>query len=132
MAGKFQEEGPSVRVVIKIMPDKTIIDVDASLESQIEVMEILAWLTGAIRSSTPSSLSTSEAGLTFEDYRSYPERACFKFQPKPLNPIKNGSQMCWHPLFEQSVIAVQFPYAPRTQGVGVELSPVLMATLAGI
>ena len=40
--------------------------------------------------------------------------------------------MCWHTLFEHSVIAVQFPYAQRTQGIGVELSPFLMATLAGI
>ena len=58
--------------------------------------------------------------------------ACFKLQPKPLEPIRDGHQMCWHPLFERSVIAVQFPYAERTQGVGVELSPSLMATLAGV
>ena len=125
-------DGLFVGVEIKIRSGKTIIEVHASLESQIEVTEILAWLTAAVRSHTPPSLSSSEADLTFEDYGSDPEVAYFKLQPKPLDPIKNGSQMCWHPLFEHSVIAVQFSCAQRTQGIGVELSPFLMATLAGI
>ena len=128
----FWNGGSSVRIEIKIKSDGTVINVDGPLESQIEVIEILAWLTAAIRSSTPASLSSSEARLTFEDYGSRPERAFFKLQPKPLDPIRKGSQMCWYPLFEHSVIAVQFPYAQRTQGIGVELSPFLMATLAGI
>lgn len=125
-------EGSFVGVEIKMRSDRTIMKVQAPLESQIEVTEILAWLTAAVRSSTPPSLSSSEAGLTFENYGSDLGEACLKLQPEPLNPIRDGSQMCWHPLFEHSVIAVQFPYAPRTQGVGVELSPTLMAILAGI
>ena len=136
MAKSFPGEGlglPSVVVEIKIKSEKTIIEVHGPLESQIEVTEILAWLTAAIRSSTPPSLSSSEAGLTYERYEFFGrELSCFKLQPEPLNPIKGGSQMCWHPLFEHSVIAVQFPYTQRTQGVGVELSPFLMATLAGV
>ena len=118
--------------VIQVESEKTIIGVLGPLEWQIEVTEILAWLTAAVRSSTPPSLSSSEASLTFENYESDSEVAYFKLQPKALNSIRYGSTMCWHPLFEHSAIAAQFPYAPRTQGVGVELSPLLMATLAGI
>ena len=132
MVRDFVRGGSFVNIEIKIKSDRTVINVDGPLESQMEVTEILAWLTAAVRSSTPLSLSSSEASLTFEDYGSWPERAFFRLQPKPLNSIRNGSRLCWHPLFEHSVIAVQFPYAPRTQGVGVELSPFLMATLAGI
>ena len=132
MANTFSgEEFSSVGVEIKIEYD-TIIRVHGPLDCQVQVMEILAWLTAAIRVSTPPSLSNSEAELTFENYGSDPELAYFKLQPESLNPIRNDSQMCWHPLFEHSVIAVQFPYTQRTQGVGVELSPFLMATLAGI
>ena len=121
-----------VGLEIKMRSDKTIIKVHAPLESQIEVTEILAWLTAAVRSSTPPSLSSSKADLTFENYGSDPEEAYLKLQPEPFNPVRDGSRVCWHPLFEHSVIAVQFPYTRRTQGVGVELSPFLMATLAGI
>ena len=126
------EEFPSVGIEIKIKSDKTTLEVHGPLESQIRVTKILTWLTAAVRSSTPPSLSSSKTRLTFEEYGSDPEKAYFKLQPKPLNPIRNGSQMCWHPLFERSVIVVHYPYAQRTQGIGVELSPFLMATLAGI
>lgn len=121
-----------IEIKIKIKSDQTTLEVHGPLESQIQVTKILAWLTAAVRSSTPPSLSSSKTGLTFEEYGSYPERSYFKLQPKPLKPIRNGSQMCWHPLFERSVIAAQYPYVQRTQGIGVELSPFLMATLAGI
>ncbi|KAL8962802.1 MAG: hypothetical protein Q9193_000855 [Seirophora villosa] len=40
--------------------------------------------------------------------------------------------MCWLPLFVHTVIAVQFPLPSRGDGVGLEISPVLMAHLAGI
>ena len=128
---------PFVRVKFEISPNNTTLEVWSDLEGQLKVTEILAWLTAAIRSPTPPSLSSSKAGLTFEDNMSHSRlfdlsAASFKLQPKPLYPIKDGSQLCWHPLFERSIIAVQFPYTRRTQGVGVELSPFLMATLAGI
>ena len=133
MVVKFPRAGSSyVGVDIKVKSNKTIIKVHGPLECQIQVTEILAWLTAAFRSSTPPSLSNSKAALTFDDDMSYSSPASFKLQPKPLYPIKDGSPMCWHTLFEHSVIAVQFPYAQRTQGIGVELSPFLMATLAGI
>ena len=133
MTTKLPKVGSTSAVVdIGIKSDKTIIKVKGTLECQVKVTEILAWLTAAVRSSTIPSLSNSEAGLTFEKYEANSTVACFKLQPEPLDPIRDGHQMCWHPLFERSVIAVQFPYAERTQGVGVELSPSLMATLAGI
>ncbi len=133
MTTKLPRVGSTSAVVdIRVKSDKTIIKVQGPLECQIQVTEILAWLTAAVRSPTPLSLSSSEAGLTSENRETDPTVAYFKIEPKPLNPIRNGSQMCWHPLFERSVIAVQFPFAERTHGVGIELSPSLMATLAGI
>src|SRR5438034_1422270 len=40
--------------------------------------------------------------------------------------------MCWYPLFVRSVIAVGFPIRERKQGKGLEISPVVMASLAGV
>ena len=122
----------SVEVEIKVNTEKTVIDVYGPLECQIQVTEILAWLTAALRISTIQSLSNSEASLTFESYESDSTVVYFKLQPRPLNPIKDGHQMCWHPLFVYSVIAVQFPYAQRSQGIGLELSAFVMVTMAGI
>lgn len=122
----------SVEVEIKVNTEKTVIDVYEPLECQIQVTEILAWLTAAVRSPTEQSLSSSEACLTSETYESDPRVAYFKLQPKPLNPIEDGLQMCWHTLFVYSFIVVQFPYAERTQGIGLELSPFVMVTMAGI
>ncbi|KAI4088450.1 MAG: hypothetical protein LQ344_006105 [Seirophora lacunosa] len=48
-----------------------------------------------------------------------------------LKPLPESS-MCWLPLFIHTVIAVQFPLPSRGDGVGLEISPVLMAHLAGI
>ena len=122
----------SVEVEIKVNTEKTVIDVYGPLECQIQVTEILAWLTAAVHSPAEQNLSTREASLTTETYESDPTVACFKLQPKPLNPIKDGHQMCWHPLFVYSVIAVQFPYAQRSQGFGLEVSAFVMVTMAGI
>ena len=133
MTTKLPRVGSTSAVVeIRFKSDKTIVMVQGPLECQVKVTEILAWLTAAVRPSTVPSLSNSEAGLTFENYKSDSTIAFFKLQPKPIDAIRDGHQMCWHPLFERSVIAVQISYAERTQGIGVELSPSLMATLAGI
>lgn len=111
---------------------ETIVMVQGFLQFQVEVAEILAWLTAAFRSGQKAGLSRSKAKLESQSHSSERTNTHFILRPEALEPIPEGVNMCWFPLFENSVIAVQFPYANRTQGVGVELSPLLMATLAGI
>ena len=84
----------SVEVEIKVNTEKTVIDVYGPLECQIQVTEILAWLTAALRISTIQSLSNSEASLTFESYESDSTAVYFKIQPRPLNPIKKTAIKC--------------------------------------
>ena len=105
--------------------------VQGSMKVQAEVAEILAWLTAAIRISESTELKLSRARVVFTQYSKDTQRLEFWIEPETLEDCQCKADFCWQPLFVNSVIAVQFPVRERFQGVGVDISPVLMATLAG-
>ena len=108
-----------------------ILRVKGSMSFQVEVAEILAWLTAAIRLSESTELRLSRARLLFTQYSRDTDQFSFCIEPETLQNPQRNANFCWQPLFVNSVIAVQFPVRERFQGVGVDISPMLMATLAG-
>lgn len=108
-----------------------VLRVQGFMRFQVEVAEILAWLTAAIRISESTELKLSRARLLFTQYSTDTEQFDFWIEPETLENFQHKADSCWHPLFVNSVIAVQFPVRERFQGIGVDISPMLMATLAG-
>ena len=111
---------------------ETQITVDSSLRNQYDIAETLAWLAATIRTSKNSTLRKSRAQLFFQDSLSSEADESYDLTLEPLEDSDGDPVMCWHPLFVNAIIAVQFPIAERTHGDGIELSPFLMARLAGI
>jgi len=105
--------------------------VRSSLEFQIEVAEILAWLTAAIRTSDSPEMKLSSALLSLRNCCEEIDRFEFEIEPEPLATSVRSHDYPWHQVFPHSVIAVQFPARERFQGTGVDIPPPLMATLAG-
>ena len=105
--------------------------VQGSMSFQAEVAEILAWLTAAVRVSESTELKLSRARVLFKQYSKDTEQFEFSIEPETLEDSQCKTDFCWQALFVNSVIAVQFPVRERFQGVGVDISPMLMATLAG-
>lgn len=105
--------------------------VQGSMSVQAEVAEVLAWLTAAVRISESTELKLSRARVLFTQYSKDTEQFDFCIEPETLEDSQCKAEFCWQPLFVNSVIAVQFPVRERFQGVGIDLSPMLMATLAG-
>ena len=110
---------------------RTEIKVTGDLESLKEIAEILAWLTAAVRTSPKKGFGTSTVNF-FPQTPTEPGLSTFKIEPGEVEPLQNESSMCWHALFVNGVIATQFPIRDRKEGVGVEISPDLMATLSGV
>jgi hypothetical protein len=106
--------------------------VEASANAQVEIAETLTWLTAAVRSSPSSSLMTSKTKFIPKNPMSmvHSHGRYFSVMMEELEPYQ-GESMCWHHLFKSVVVACQFPIAKRGQGIGLELSPTLMTTLAG-
>ncbi len=105
--------------------------VRSSLEFQIEVAEILAWLTADIRTSDSPEMKLSSALLSLRHCCEEIDRFEFEIEPEPLATSVRSHDYPWHQVFPHSVIAVQFPARERFQGTGVDIPPPLMATLAG-
>lgn len=111
---------------------ETRITVDTSLGKQHDMAETLAWLAATIRTSKGVALAESKVQLVFQDPLSSEADASYRLTLEPLEVSNSGPPMCWHPLFVNAILAVQFAIFKRTQGYGIELSPFLMARLAGI
>ncbi|KAI4119249.1 MAG: hypothetical protein LQ338_007307, partial [Usnochroma carphineum] len=112
------------------------LEVTAPSELQVEVANTLCWLAATFRTWTTSTIETSR--VKFERFQfSSPgnplthERADFQLRLEGLKPLGN-SDMCWHPLFTQTAMAVQFPVPSKKDGIGLEIPLSLMASLAGI
>ena len=85
---------------------KTTVVVQGFLQFQAEVAEILAWLTTAFRSGQKVGLSRPKAKLESQSHSSKHTNTHFILRPEALEPILEGVNMCWFPLFENSIIAV--------------------------
>ncbi|KAF7502091.1 hypothetical protein GJ744_007220 [Endocarpon pusillum] len=111
----------------------TSFEISACLETQIQIAQALCWFSAAVRS--PPSQSRMKSKIRFESSsnKKDPSDACFDITMHPVEPFE-AENMCWHHVFKNCVIAVQFPIAPREQGqgVGLEIPSALMTTLAGI
>ena len=97
---------------------------------QVEIAEILAWLTAAIRVSSATDLKFSRAWV-LQTQQSSNKDLEFRIGPEALGNGQYHTEYCWCPLALNSVIAIQFPTRKRFSGVGVDISPRLMAELAG-
>ncbi|KAL8835103.1 MAG: hypothetical protein Q9176_007097 [Flavoplaca citrina] len=49
----------------------------------------------------------------------------------PLEPLSD-SDKCWIPMFTNSILTPQFPTRSRNDGVGLDIPPEMMASLAGV
>jgi hypothetical protein len=105
--------------------------VSAPLHAQVEIAQILSWPSAAVRGPPSSSRMASKINFESKSEDSSQRYAQFGITMDPLEPCE-ADTMCWHPLFKNIVLAVQFPIPKREKGVGLELSPILMTTLAGI
>ena len=128
-----------IRSVIKSGKDlategvvETRITVDTSLRNQYDIAGSLAWLAATIRTSKNEALTKSKVQFIFQDLLLNEADASYRLILELLEDSDGGPVMCWHSLFVNAVLAVQFPIAERTHGHGIELSPFLMARLAGI
>ena len=137
----LSEDSTSIEIRSVIESDKgrasegvseTQITVDSSLRNQYYIAETLAWLAATIRTSKNLTLTKSKAQLFLQDPLSSEADESYCLTLEPLEDSDGDPVMCWHPLFVNAIIAVQFPIAERTHGDGIELSPFLMARLAGI
>jgi hypothetical protein len=102
----------------------------ASLQAQVEIAQTLSWLSAAVRSPPSSSRMASKIKFESKLQDSSQRHAQFCVTMDPLEPCE-ADTMCWHHLFKNIVLADQFPIPKREKGVGLELSPMLMTTLAG-
>ncbi|KAL9005434.1 MAG: hypothetical protein Q9188_001792 [Gyalolechia gomerana] len=95
-----------------------------SPEHHSEVADTLLWLAATFRSSPYSAVAKSRSSFQVVQYRS-------QLTLDELEPVET-SGICWYPLFTHTSMAVQFPVPPRIDGVGLAISPALMASMAGI
>ena len=93
------------------------IRVEGTIEIQIEVAEILAWLTAAIRSSESKELSLSRARFIFVHYSADLRKLEFEIEPKPLENLQHTTVFCWHRELMNGAVAVQFPVQERLQAL---------------
>ncbi|KAL8901474.1 MAG: hypothetical protein Q9207_005185 [Kuettlingeria erythrocarpa] len=93
---------------------------------QVEVAQTLCWLAAAFRSSPLATIARSE--VVFE--AASLQQVDFVLTLMDLVHLTDTT-MCWYSLFTHAPMAVQFPVLPRKEGIGLEISPVLMANLAG-
>lgn len=95
-----------------------------SPEHHSEVADTLLWLAATFRSSPYSAVAKSRSSFQVVQDGS-------QLTLDELEPVET-SGICWYPLFTHTSMAVQFPIPPRINGVGLAISPALMASMAGI
>ncbi|KAL8934731.1 MAG: hypothetical protein Q9216_005760 [Gyalolechia sp. 2 TL-2023] len=126
--------GIDIRLRTKRNSKTARIDVTcASFNHHCEVMSTLRWLAATFRSSPFSVIAKSRASLLDDPdlYRTTSPEIIFDLTLDELEPVET-SAMCWYPLFPHTPMAVDFPARPRIDGVGLAISPALMASMAGI
>ena len=93
------------------------IRIEGSMEIQIEVAEILAWLTAAIRISESKELRLSKARFIFVRNSADLRKLEFEIEPKPLENPRHTTVFCWHRELINGAVAVQFPVQERLQAL---------------
>jgi hypothetical protein len=102
-----------------------------------DILEALVWLCAALRPSERATVTHSKSGLILDTSGTL-NRLMIK--PKGLEEPFTGHRldecsagMCWHPLFPQSVVALDFPIPARLgQMKGLEIDFGLMKTMCGL
>ena len=127
VTGPFTSNIPATAVSVHI---------DGPLNLQIEVVETLCWLAATLRKGRVATISKSivsvehlKTGLSGAENEMPLRHFCLHLPP--LEPL-DDSDLCWMPLFTNSVLATQFPARTRKEGIGLDIPPTIMATLAGI
>lgn len=96
--------------------------IEASDEVQSDIAQTLVWLAAAVRSSNFTSLHESRASIGF----SLDDGAInCTIKSLPLTPLINfcKESSCWHALFTNSVVAIDYPQSkPRSSESGQGLS----------
>jgi hypothetical protein len=98
-----------------------------SLKSLTAVVQQLAWLSATFRSSGLSGISLSDV----EFQPTGAEKFEISLLPLEMN-VEKDKTTCWHPMFQNFVIAHNFPIPERGNEAGLELAFDLMVTLGRI
>ncbi|RAL62010.1 hypothetical protein DID88_002499 [Monilinia fructigena] len=104
--------------------------VEGSEEVQSDVAQTLAWLAAAIRYSNFTKLHESRASMDF--YLLDGALSC-TIKSLPLTPLFEFciDSACWHSLFTNSVLAIDYPPSkPRGYGQGLSIPVELLMSLA--
>ncbi|KAL8758284.1 MAG: hypothetical protein Q9184_003973 [Pyrenodesmia sp. 2 TL-2023] len=102
-----------------------VLDVIGSAKLQVKVAQALCWLAATFRSSPIAGIAESRVSFR-------PSGACyFSLSLENLVPLPD-TETCWYPLFTHTSMAVDYPVPQRKEGIGLEIAPLLMASLAGI
>lgn len=97
-----------------------------------ESVQTLAWLVASLRITNNSGLSLSEVTLHHIKTQGNTDPIQFDLRQCDLKPVVSRFPLCWHKLFCDAVIAYGFPIPLRENGVGLEITPSIMMSLAGI
>ncbi|KAL8652400.1 MAG: hypothetical protein Q9226_004288 [Calogaya cf. arnoldii] len=112
--------------------DNWVLDFTGPVELQVEVAQTLCWLAATFRSSAFPVTAESRAALRVSSLAEHEQLGVhLVLSLTDLVPL-SGLTMCWPPLLAHTPIAVPFPVPQRKEGIGLEMSPLLMARLAGI
>jgi len=107
--------------------ENTCVEVRAPEHLVIDVVQELAWIGSALRSSPFGE----EPAYVRPDIRvlSPWEHYHIKFIPELIH---ESEKACWLPLFDGAVIAAGFPVTPREEELGVEIPFSILVAMAGI
>ena len=92
----------------------------------IEFAQQLSWLAASFRIPQSEKLTLSESVLQWE------RDSHFQLLLLDLQQIAANEFSCWYPLFENGVVAREFPIPSRQGEIGLELPFGVMATLARV
>ncbi|MCJ1270198.1 hypothetical protein MMC22_010094 [Lobaria immixta] len=103
-----------------------IFNVSSSREILISIAQQLAWLAAISKTSSFQELTSSHVLFRYVGAKE------FIITVLDDRQLPKGDEMCWHPLFPDTVIAYEFPVPPRSTETGLELPFDIMLRLARI
>lgn len=101
-------------------------DVSSPRKVLIGIAQQLAWLAAISKISSFQELTCSHVLLRYVGAKEFIITVLGNLQ------LPKGDEMCWHPLFPNTVIAYGFPVPPRSAEMGVEIPFDVMLRLARI
>lgn len=110
----------------KVSDDGMVINITSSRGILVSLAQQLAWLTAISRTPRFEELTYSRV-----HFRWLGEKF-FTITVSEDEKLPKGDQMCWHPLFANTVIAYGFPVPERAAEMGLEISFDVMLRLARI